>query len=105
MFFVIGAQMYFKRIELKNFRNYEEETVELHNRVNIITGKNAQGKTNLLESLYIMSLGKSFRTNRDAEMIGFDKDFCRAKSTSLKNERDLEFEIIISREGKASKLN
>jgi len=97
--------MYFKRIELKNFRNYEEETVEFHNRVNIITGKNAQGKTNLLESLYIMSLGKSFRTNRDAEMIGFDKDFCRAKSTSLKNGRDLEVEIIISREGKTSKIN
>lgn len=97
--------MYFKKIELKNFRNYEEETVEFHKKVNIITGKNAQGKTNLLESLYIMSLGKSFRTSKDAEMIGFYKEFCRAKSTSFKEGRDLEVEIIINREGKTSKIN
>jgi DNA replication and repair protein RecF len=103
--FIEGAQMYYKKIELKNFRNYEEEQVEFHKKVNIITGKNAQGKTNLLESLYIMSLGKSFRTGKDTEMIGFDKDFCRAKSTSFKEGRDLEVEIVISREGKTSKIN
>lgn len=97
--------MYLKRIELKNFRNYEEEAVEFHNKVNIITGKNAQGKTNLLESLYIMSLGKSFRTSKDSEMIGFNKDFCRAKSTSVKEEREIEIEITIGKEGKSAKIN
>ncbi|HML35855.1 MAG TPA: DNA replication/repair protein RecF [Bacillota bacterium] len=97
--------MYLKKIELKNFRNYEEEAVEFHDKVNIITGKNAQGKTNLLESLYIMSLGKSFRTNKDAEMIGFDKEFCRVKSTSEKDGRELEIEIIIGKEGKTSRIN
>lgn len=97
--------MYLKKIELKNFRNYEEEEVEFHNKVNIITGKNAQGKTNLLESLYIMSLGKSFRTNKDAEMIGFDKEFCKVKSTSEKDGREIEIEIIIGKEGKTSKIN
>lgn len=97
--------MFLKRIELKNFRNYEEEAVEFHNKVNIITGKNAQGKTNLLESLYIMSLGKSFRTSKDTEMIGFEKEFCRAKSTSIKEGRELEIEITIGREGKTTKIN
>ena len=97
--------MYLKKIELKNFRNYEEQTVEFHNKVNIITGKNAQGKTNLLESLYIMSLGKSFRTSKDTEMIGFEKEFCRAKSTSIKEGRELEIEIIIRNEGKTTKIN
>ncbi len=97
--------MYLKKIELKNFRNYEEETVEFHKKVNIITGKNAQGKTNLLESLYIMSLGKSFRTNKDTEMIGFQKEFCRAKSTSVKDEREIEIEITIGREGKSTRIN
>lgn len=97
--------MYLKKIELKHFRNYNEETVNFHKKVNIITGKNAQGKTNLLESLYIMSLGKSFRTNRDSEMIGFDQEFCRAKSTSVKDERELEIEITIGREGKTTKIN
>jgi recF protein len=97
--------MYLKQIELKNFRNYEEETVQFHNKVNIITGNNAQGKTNLLESLYIMSLGKSFRTNKDSEMIGFNKEFCRAKSVSFKDERELEIEITIGKEGKTTKIN
>ena len=97
--------MYLSKIELKNFRNYEEEAVEFHSKVNIITGKNAQGKTNLLESLYIMSLGKSFRTSRDAEMIEFGKEFCRVKSTSMKEGRELEVEITISKEGKAVKIN
>jgi DNA replication and repair protein RecF len=97
--------MYLKKIELKNFRNYEEEAVEFHNKVNIITGKNAQGKTNLLESLYIMSLGKSFRTSKDTEMISFEKEFCRAKSTSVKEGRELEIEITIGSEGKATKIN
>ena len=97
--------MYLKKIELKNFRNYDEEAVEFHNKVNIITGKNAQGKTNLLESLYIMSLGKSFRTSKDTEMIGFEKEFCRAKSTSVKDGRELEIEITIGNEGKVTKIN
>lgn len=97
--------MYLKSIELKNFRNYQEQAVEFHQKVNIITGKNAQGKTNLLESLYIMSLGKSFRTNKDTEMIGFEKEFCRAKSVSVKDGRELEIEITIGNEGKVTKIN
>lgn len=97
--------MYLSKVELKNFRNYQQEAVEFHSKVNIITGKNAQGKTNLLESLYIMSLGKSFRTSKDTEMIGFDKEFCRAKSTSVKDGRELEIEITISKEGKTVKIN
>ncbi|MDD3167866.1 MAG: DNA replication/repair protein RecF [Eubacteriales bacterium] len=97
--------MYLEKVELHHFRNYKEETVHFHKKVNIITGKNAQGKTNLLESLYIMSLGKSFRTNKDTEMIGFDQEFCRVKSTSLKEGRELEIEITIGSEGKKLKIN
>ena len=97
--------MYLKKIRLKNFRNYEEEVVEFHNKVNIITGKNAQGKTNLLESIYIMSLGKSFRTSKDIEMIGFEKELCRVKSTFVKDGRELKIEISIGAEGKTTKIN
>ena len=93
--------MYFTEIKLRNFRNYKEQTVSFHPKVNIITGNNAQGKTNLLESLYIMSLGKSFRTNKDAEMIGFEEGFCSAKSTYMKEGRERSVEIILSRVGKS----
>lgn len=97
--------MYLKEIQLKNFRNYREQSVSFHEKVNIIAGKNAQGKTNLLESLYIMSLGKSFRTGKDGEMIGFGGDFCRAKSKTVKDGAALEIEIVISKEGKSVKID
>lgn len=61
--------MYISKIYLKNFRNYEEQTVLLNEKVNIVYGKNAQGKTNLLESVFLCSSGRSHRTSKDYELI------------------------------------
>ena len=61
-------------ILLNNFRNYERQFVSLKKGVNVFFGNNAQGKTNLLEAIFICSIGKSFRTNRDRELIRFDSD-------------------------------
>ena len=97
--------MYFKEIHLKNFRNYKNENIVFHKKINIITGMNAQGKTNLLESLYIMSLGKSFRTNKDREMIGFKQKYCNAKAEYIKEKRENNIEIAIANEGKSIKIN
>lgn len=66
--------MYVKSIKLINFRNYSNLDIELNSNLNIFLGKNAQGKTNLLESIYLCSSGKSYRTNRDKELINLDKD-------------------------------
>lgn len=63
-----------KDLKLINFRNYENIDLELNNKINVFVGKNAQGKTNLVEAIYMCSKGSSFRTNRDREMINFDKD-------------------------------
>lgn len=97
--------MYLTEIELEHFRNYDRQKVCFHDKVNIITGNNAQGKTNLLESLYIMSLGKSFRTGRDTEMIAFGEDFFRAKSKSIKDGEELVIEIGVSKDGKSVKID
>ena len=75
--------MLIKSIKLKNFRNYDNMELDFNSKVNFILGQNAQGKTNLLESIYITSIGKSFRTNRDAEMIGFNKEFARVQAMIL----------------------
>ena len=75
--------MIFTGIKLENFRNYKEQSLAFDPGLNLILGNNAQGKTNILESLFIMSLGKSFRTNNDKEMIGFGSDCARAKATVL----------------------
>ncbi|NLY71400.1 MAG: DNA replication/repair protein RecF [Clostridiales bacterium] len=97
--------MYFKEVRLKNFRNYKDGLVSFHPKVNLITGKNAQGKTNLIESLYIMSLGKSFRTSKDREMIAFNEDYCIVRCIYVKEGRENEIEIVISKKGKAIKVD
>lgn len=69
--------MYFlnvDKIKLINFRNYENIDLDLNKNVNIFIGKNAQGKTNLLEAIHMCAMGKSFRTNRDKEIIKFSKN-------------------------------
>ena len=60
------------KIALNGFRNYEWETVSFDAGTNVISGPNAQGKTNLLEAVYLLSCGRSFRTRFDRELVGFD---------------------------------
>lgn len=67
--------MEIQRLYLKSFRNYSEEIVEFSPRANFICGQNAQGKTNLLEALYLLSTGRSFRTNHLKELIYSERPF------------------------------
>lgn len=91
--------MYIKSIQLKDFRNYQSLDVQFHKNVNIFLGQNAQGKTNLLESIYITSMGKSFRTGKDRDMIRFGSDFFRVKAVAAKSD-DLTVELAVNRDGK-----
>ena len=80
--------MYIKDIYLKNFRNYLEEKVELEKGINIFYGDNAQGKTNILEAIFISSLGKSFRTRKDVELINFEENNSCLEINFEKKDRD-----------------
>ena len=100
--------MFIKELKLKNFRNYSDLSIDFDERVNLITGQNAQGKTNLIESLYISSMGRSFRTSRDSEMIRFGEDMSYVKVTAEKEFTDTKVEIVLrsgagSTSGKAVK--
>ena len=64
------------RILVRDFRNIESASIEFDGGVNILCGENAQGKTNLLEAISFGSLGKSFRTSHDEEMIRFGAEMC-----------------------------
>lgn len=91
--------MVIKSIFLSNYRNYESETVQFCPGTNIIYGKNAQGKTNLLEGVYIFSSGKSYRALQDKELVKSGSDFGRVKITFEAFGRENECEIIF-KEGK-----
>ncbi len=88
--------MYFKEAEIKNFRNYSYCKESFHPEINIFIGENGQGKTSLAEALYVMCLGRSFRTSKDKEMIKFGEEAAVIKTVVWKNERNIKTDLIIS---------
>lgn len=92
--------MFLKSIELKNFRNYHHLCLTFHNGINIIYGNNAQGKTNLLESIYVLALTKSHRSFIDHNLIRNNEE-C-SKITGIMEEDNFEnkLEIILSQKKK-----
>ena len=83
-------------LNLKNFRNYDELNLKFNNKINIFYGNNAQGKTNIIESIFLCAIGKSFRTNKDKELIKFEKDFLNIEINYEKSDRDGKIKIEIS---------
>ncbi len=71
--------MYIKTLDIANFRNYEKQSVTLSDGLNVFMGRNAQGKTNLLEAVCLCSIGRSPRTPRDKELIRWDEKRARVK--------------------------
>ena len=77
-----------KKVELQNFRNAECETVTFDSGINVLHGENAQGKTNLLEAIYYVSLGKSFRGSKDAEIIRFGEEYAAISLDFIAEDRE-----------------
>lgn len=88
--------MFIKSIELKNFRNYKDLSIEFSSNKILLIGKNAQGKTNLLESLYYLSCLNSARAKTDSELIFWNEEYAKLKATVLKNDLDKELEVLIN---------
>lgn len=80
--------MIVKSIKLDKFRNYGQRQFEFDGGVNIICGRNAQGKTNLLESIYLLSTARSFRCVQKKEMIGFEHELCTVEGNVCARDRD-----------------
>lgn len=88
--------MYIKNIKLKNFRNYKEQEINLEKKINIFYGDNAQGKTNILESIYLCALGKSFRTKKEKELILFSEDNSFIEVNYQKKDREGKINLKIN---------
>ena len=87
--------MYIEKIKLQNFRNYKQLELNLNKNINIIYGNNAQGKTNILESIFLCSFGKSFRTTKEKEMIKFNETNLIVEVFYQKKDRDGKIKIEI----------
>ena len=80
--------MYIKKISLENFRNYEKEEIELNKNINIIYGNNAQGKTNIIEAVFLCAYGKSFRAKKDSELVRFEENNAKVEIEYQKVDRE-----------------
>lgn len=92
--------MYVKNINLLNYRNYKKLSVELTENVNVFVGDNAQGKTNILESVYYCAFAKSHRTSKDKELINWENSTAYISLLIGKNRLDKKIDINILRDGK-----
>ncbi len=89
--------MIVNKITLDSFRNYSEFSTEFSDKVNVIIGNNAQGKTNLIEAIYFLTAGRSFRAKSDKEMIGFDRDSAYIRANIYSGERAQKLEAFLYR--------
>lgn len=89
--------MYIETIELNNFRNYDSLSMEFDSETNILYGDNAQGKTNILESVYLCGTTKSHRGSKDKEMIRFHKDEAHIRMRVRKNEISWRIDMHLKR--------
>ncbi|SDC40158.1 DNA replication and repair protein RecF [Pelagirhabdus alkalitolerans] len=97
--------MHIKDIKLTHYRNYEKLDLTFDHQVNVIIGENAQGKTNLMEAIYVLAFSKSYRTSKDKELINWDENYARIEGTVHKRARQFPLEMQFSAKGKKAKLN
>ena len=87
--------MHIKELKIQNFRNYEEQKIKFNENINILHGDNAQGKTNILEAIYLTSFGKSFRTTNDKDLIKKGETFTNIEVEYQKKDRNGKIKINI----------
>ncbi|ARD06149.1 DNA replication/repair protein RecF [Lactobacillus amylolyticus] len=97
--------MYLDHFIVQNYRNLEKIDTNFDPNVNIFIGKNAQGKTNLLEAIYFLALTRSHRTSSDRELIHFGNDYANLMGHVHKSQVDLNLRVLITKKGKKVWIN
>ena len=87
--------MWVKKLKIINFRNYDNAEVDFCKGINIFYGENAQGKTNILEAIYLCAMGKSFRAKKDRELINIEADNALVVAEFEKEDRDGKVKVVL----------
>lgn len=85
--------MIINNLSFENFRNLQDKKISFNKNMNVIYGDNAEGKTNLLEALWLFCGGHSFRNNKESELIKFNEDFYKLRAEFYSNNREQNAEI------------
>ena len=97
--------MNIERLQLTNYRNYELLALEFSPKINVFIGENAQGKTNVMESIYVLAMAKSHRTSNDKELIRWEQDYGKIEGVVQKRYGPVPIELTVSKKGKKGKIN
>ena len=98
--------MKINKLELVNFRNYSSASIEFDDGVNFVVGKNAQGKTNMLESLYLLSVGKSPKNSKEKQLIKFEQERAKIEVDFVTNAGNKNIKMYLDKSNKkAIKIN
>ena len=97
--------MIIKSLTLKNYRNHPYLSYDFSPGLNLLTGYNAAGKTNVVESIYYLSLARSFRTSEDQDLIAKGKDKAEIIATCTEGELNRKLRVVITPEGKQVLIN
>lgn len=96
--------MIIKKISVDGFKNLCEVDISPEEKVNIICGENAQGKTNLIEAIWLMSGAKSFRTTRQTDLIGFERDIAKIDLVFNDSVREQNISVTLQKSTKEKKI-
>ncbi len=96
--------MRIKSIKLLYFRNYLSMNIDVHPSLNVLVGNNANGKTNIIESIFCLALGRSYRTKSDSECIMFGETATAMSCVVNKNDKNLDIMLGINNKGKSAKI-
>ena len=97
--------MKINNLKLKNFRNYIDLDIEFNDKLNIIIGNNAQGKTNILEAIYFLSITKSFLSVHEKTLIYKDMDYSKVSGDIMTGNFKKNLSVLINNEGKKIEVN
>ncbi len=88
------------RVQLSNFRSFKDFKLSLSDKITVIVGPNASGKTNLIESIFLLSTGKSFRARVEEEMVAYDEEIARVKGAIIEEKDEdsgTNLEVVLTR--------
>ena len=97
--------MYVSSIRLRNYRNYENQIISFDKGMNIVIGNNGEGKTNLLESIYLLSTTRSHRIDDNKELIRFDCEFGSVEGNVIFNNQSSKISVVVHKKGKTLMIN
>ena len=97
--------MFLRDLSLTNYRNYKSLSLSFDQPINLFVGNNAQGKTNILESIYVLALAKSHRTSKDRELVAWEEEYATIRGEVKRRYGSVRLEIQLTTKGKKAKIN